>query len=138
MWWLIVQLNLWPLLLDLLVIIDALLILTLKLPMPAAIALGLLGLWPLILAIKIHAQTKHKIRAWKLLCLRNKKVLRPESFKVYFAAPCGRALIRAVLGELHRGEHYKELKKKYKTGFWGMPDDGPALVFTPAPEKESP
>ena len=47
---------------------------------------------------------------------RNKKEFRPESFKVYMDAPCGRKIIHCVLKDLGKKEEYKNLLK-YKPPF---------------------
>lgn len=134
-----IRLNQWPLLLDLLALSLGLPVFLWGnvLPLGVDIVLGIAAGAVLVQALVIHVQTGTKIRAWKLLCLKNQKEWRPDSFKVYFSAPCGRSLVRAVLSELGQPGQYAPLKKQFYSGFWGKADTGPSLVFIrPEEQKE--
>ena len=50
-----------------------------------------------------------KYREYKILIERNKKDFRPETFKLYMDAPCGRKVVKAVLKDLGKSNEYKQL-----------------------------
>lgn len=50
-----------------------------------------------------------KQRQYELLIQKNKNGFRPESFKLYMDAPCGRMVSRAVLKDLGMKKEYCQL-----------------------------
>ena len=67
-------------------------------------------------AIKLFFSWNDKIIKYNILIKKNQNSFRPESFKVFMQAPCGRLLTKAVLKDLGIKEKYKELCI-YKTPF---------------------
>lgn len=61
------------------------------------IGFNLLGMW------------EEKQRMYKILFQRNKNGFRPETFKVYMDAPCGRMVSRIVLKDLGMKNEYRQL-----------------------------
>ena len=51
-----------------------------------------------------------KKRKYHVLMERNTPTLRPETFREYMQAPCGRLLTKTVLSDLGKREAYRELK----------------------------
>lgn len=62
-------------------------------------------------AVRIFASWKDKKRKYHILMERNASALRPESFKEYMQAPCGRLLVRIVLDDLGSKDEYSTLMK---------------------------
>ena len=60
-------------------------------------------------AHKIFASWKSKKRKYAILMERNEKELRPDTFKDYIQAPCGRLLVKIVLKDLNQENRYKDL-----------------------------
>lgn len=61
------------------------------------ISYNLLGMWD------------EKQRQYALLIKKNKDGFRPETFKMYMDAPCGRMVSRAVLKDLGLKKEYRQL-----------------------------
>ncbi len=58
---------------------------------------------------KLFSAWKDKKIKYKILLERNKKDFRPDTFKVFMQAPCGRLLAKSVLKDLGIQEKYREL-----------------------------
>lgn len=58
---------------------------------------------------KLFSTWKDKKLKYKILIEKNKKEFRPDTFKVFMQAPCGRLLTKIVLKDLGIREKYKEL-----------------------------
>ncbi len=70
----------------------------------------------LIVSLFCLKQAAHLFLTWKdkkikyeILMGKNKNVFRPDSFKIFMQAPCGRLLTKAVLKDLGLSNKYKEL-----------------------------
>lgn len=135
-WNLVVRLNKWPILLDILALSLGVAILcsTRIQILFISIPIGLASVVILIMSVKVHAGTRHKLRAWRQLVARNRRSFKAESFAVYMGAPCGRDLIRAVLLEIGETNRYGDLKETFYTGFWGK-YDSPSLIIIPYPDQ---
>lgn len=75
-----------------------------------------LCLFFLIKSEKLFSTWKDKKIKYKILFEKNKNEFRPDSFKIFMQAPCGRLLTKLVLKDLGLSDKYKELKK-YKPSF---------------------
>jgi len=78
------------------------------------IILSLLFLKP---SIRLFSSWKDKQREYSILIGKNNKEFRPESFKIFMQAPCGRLLTKALLKDLNMENRYKELLV-YKLSFF--------------------
>lgn len=70
----------------------------------------------LIVSLFCLKQAAHLFLTWKdkkikyeILMGKNKNEFRPDSFKIFMQAPCGRLLTKAVLKDLGLSNKYKEL-----------------------------
>ena len=70
----------------------------------------------LIVSLFCLKQAAHLFLSWKdkkikyeILMGKNKNEFRPDSFKIFMQAPCGRLLTKAVLKDLGLSNKYKEL-----------------------------
>lgn len=70
----------------------------------------------IIVSLFCIKQAMHLFSAWKdkkikyeILMKKNIKEFRPDSFKVFMQAPCGRLLTKVVLKDLGLSKKYKEL-----------------------------
>ena len=66
---------------------------------------------------QLFSTWKDKKIKYSILLAKNKDGFRPESFKIFMQAPCGRLLTKAVLSDLDLKDRYKELLV-YKEPFW--------------------
>lgn len=64
-------------------------------------------------AFAIFSSWDDKKRKYTVLMQRNSPLLRPDTFKEFMSAPCGRLLARIVLKDLNQKNQYK-LLKQYK------------------------
>lgn len=64
-------------------------------------------------AFSILSSWDDKKRKYAVLMQRNSPILRPDTFKEFMSAPCGRLLARIVLKDLNQKNQYK-LLKQYK------------------------
>ena len=62
-------------------------------------------------SIKIFHSWTDKKRNYHILIQRNTNEFRPDTFKEYMGAPCGRLLVRLVLKDLNIPQKYKDLKR---------------------------
>lgn len=69
----------------------------------------IIGLFCIGQALKLLSTWKDKIIKYEILVGKNKKTFRPDSFKIFMQAPCGRLLTKAVLKDLGMREKYEEL-----------------------------
>ena len=60
-------------------------------------------------SVKLFSTYKDKLIKCDILLKKNKDEFRPETFKVFMQAPCGRLVTKVVLFELNLKEKYKEL-----------------------------
>lgn len=60
---------------------------------------------------KIFSSWKDKKRKYKVLMERNTPEFRPEVFREFMEAPCGRLLVKIVLNDLGRSGEYGTLRK---------------------------
>lgn len=67
---------------------------------------GILASWP------------DKKRKYNILITRNQELFRPETFKEYMEAPCGRLLVKVVLRDLGLSHEYNGLYKQYHKPYW--------------------
>ncbi|QTQ10835.1 hypothetical protein HRI96_00670 [Treponema parvum] len=70
---------------------------------------GILSLIAFIFAYNLLGMWKDKIREYMILIERNKNEFRPDTFKIFMDAPCGRKITKAVLKDLGKPEEYKNL-----------------------------
>lgn len=71
-------------------------------------------LFILINTYRIFSAWNSKKRSYSILIARNTDTLRPDTFKEYMQAPCGRLLTRVVLKDIGKSSAYNELKKLKK------------------------
>lgn len=69
-------------------------------------------------AFSILSGWNDKKRKYEVLMTRNRETLRPDTFKEYMEAPCGRLLTRVVLKDLGQADQYKMLWKMYHIPYW--------------------
>lgn len=62
-----------------------------------------------ICSLHLFSGWDDKKREYKILMAKNKDVIRPESFKIFMEAPCGRKLTHVVLKDLGKESEYKNL-----------------------------
>lgn len=62
-------------------------------------------------AAKIFKSWSDKKRKYTILRERNEFEFRPQTFKEFMEAPCGRLLVKIVLKDMNMQERYKDLKK---------------------------
>ncbi|MBP5463734.1 MAG: hypothetical protein J6Y13_00895, partial [Treponema sp.] len=60
-------------------------------------------------AVRLFSAWKDKKVKYEILMEKNRDGFRPDSFKVFMQAPCGRLLVKSVLKDLGCLERYKEL-----------------------------
>ena len=63
---------------------------------------------------KLFSTWSFKKREITLLINKNKKEFRPDTFKTFMQAPCGRLVVRLVLQDLNMEREYKTLIKLQK------------------------
>ena len=78
---------------------------------------------------KLFSTWKDKKIKYKILFAKNKDEFKPESFKIFMQAPCGRLLSKAVLKDLGIRSRYRELLT-YKEPFWTSLKNGCGTVQT--------
>lgn len=61
-------------------------------------------------AFRIFSSWDDKKRKYEVLMARNTPALRPDTFREFMQAPCGRLLCKVVLRDLGRYDAYNELK----------------------------
>ena len=69
----------------------------------------IIGLFCIGQALKLLSTWKDKKIKYEILVGKNKNIFRPDSFKIFMQAPCGRLLTKAVLKDLGMREKYEEL-----------------------------
>ena len=69
--------------------------------------LGVIACWTG--AYRIFRSWYDKKRKYNLLMTRNREGIRPDTFKEFMQAPCGRLLVRIVLKDLHQEAAWKAL-----------------------------
>jgi len=107
-----------------------------NLPWFLSLVFVIIGVYLLILGLKVHGSSSLKKRSLVLLLEKNKSSFREDSFKPYMGAPCGRLLVRGVLAELSESSVYSQLKKKYSRGFFSVPaSPGPKFVLKAADQE---
>ncbi len=62
-------------------------------------------------AYTIFYSWQDKKRKYDVLMQKNKEELRPDTFKEYMQAPCGRLLTKIVLQDMGKKQEYAQLKK---------------------------
>lgn len=93
------------------------------------IPIGLSLIWSIIIKVivcsilfkeahTILSSWSDKKRKYTVLMTRNCEEFRPDTFKEYMQAPCGRLLVRVVLKDLNKTEEYKNLYKSYHQPLW--------------------
>lgn len=60
-------------------------------------------------AVRIFRSWQDKKRQYRLLSVRNAVAIRPDTFKDFMQAPCGRLLVRIVLKDLGREAAWNDL-----------------------------
>lgn len=76
----------------------------------------LLSLFFIYESFKLLSAWKDKQLKYEILKGKNSKEFRPETFKIFMQAPCGRLLVKSVLKDLNMKYRYKELLV-YKQSF---------------------
>ena len=69
-------------------------------------------------AVSILSGWNDKKRKYEVLITRNKDNFRPDTFKEFMEAPCGRLLTRIVLKDLGLSDQYKTLWNLYHIPYW--------------------
>lgn len=96
-----------------------------------ACACAALGIFFLSGGIGVHQTYGEKLRLHFILERRNKKAIRPESFKEYLDVPCQRLVVRSVLCRLGHKEKYREVMKSYYRWPWQrFSSSEDRLIFT--------
>ena len=62
-----------------------------------------------ICSLHLFSGWDDKKREYKVLMAKNKDGIRPETFKIFMEAPCGRKLTHVVLKDLGKESEYKNL-----------------------------
>lgn len=62
-------------------------------------------------SLRIFRSWNDKKRKYKILMQRNSECFRPDTFREYMQAPCGRLLVKIVLNDLNLSHEYNTLKK---------------------------
>jgi len=70
------------------------------------------GMIPLYPACRILGSWNDKKREYSVLFLRNRTDFRPDTFKPYIDAPCGRLLVRLVLHDLGKSHEYENILRQ--------------------------
>jgi len=78
------------------------------------IAQGIVAVNLFLISGKLFSTWDSKKREIDLLVKRNKNEFRPDTFKVYMQAPCGRLVVREALRNLNMQGEYKTLLKLQK------------------------
>ena len=73
------------------------------------IAQGILSIPLYMCGFTLLGGWNDKKRQYAVLMAKNKDEFRPESFKIYMEAPCGRKLTHVVLKDLGKESEYKNL-----------------------------
>lgn len=60
-------------------------------------------------SVKLFSTYKDKLIKCNILLKKNKDEFRPETFKIFMQAPCGRLVTKSVLQDLNQKDKYKEL-----------------------------
>lgn len=60
-------------------------------------------------SVKLFSTYKDKLIKCDILLKKNKDEFRPETFKIFMQAPCGRLVTKSVLQDLNQKDKYKEL-----------------------------
>ena len=60
-------------------------------------------------SVKLFSIYKDKLIKCNILLKKNKDEFRPETFKIFMQAPCGRLVTKSVLQDLNQKDKYKEL-----------------------------
>lgn len=60
-------------------------------------------------SVKLLSTYKDKLIKCDILLKKNKDEFRPETFKIFMQAPCGRLVTKSVLQDLNQKDKYKEL-----------------------------
>ena len=60
-------------------------------------------------SVKLFSTYKDKLIKYDILLKKNKDEFRPETFKIFMQAPCGRLVTKSVLQDLNQKDKYKEL-----------------------------
>lgn len=68
-----------------------------------------IGLFFFYHSFRLFSTWNDKKIKYEILIGKNKNEFRPDSFKIFMQAPCGRLLTKAVLKDLSCRERYKEL-----------------------------
>jgi hypothetical protein len=66
-------------------------------------------LWCIVGACTILLKYNVKKRQLAILVERNKKEIRPDTFKVYLKTPCGQLLVNSAIDSLRKTENYANL-----------------------------
>lgn len=75
---------------------------------------GIIAIYLFTVAGKLFATWDEKKRKIEILVSKNRAEFRPETFRVFIDAPCGRLLVRSVLSELGKSNEYGNLLKMRK------------------------
>ena len=75
---------------------------------------GIIALKLFMISSRLFFSWNDKKREIDLLVKRNKKEFRPDTFKVFMQAPCGRLVVCEALKELNMQREYKALLKLQK------------------------
>lgn len=92
---------------------------------------AILGFIPLKEGLRIHSTTPAKLKSFAVLLGKNRRELRPESFRIFLKAPCGRIIVREVLGELGKKQEYSQIKKQIGAPFCSFEDAKMDVVIIP-------
>lgn len=60
-------------------------------------------------SVKLFSTYKDKLIKCDILLKKNKDEFRPETFKIFMQAPCGRLVTKSVLQDLNQKDKYKDL-----------------------------
>lgn len=74
-------------------------------------------------AFRIFSSWESKKREYFILFQRNSNGIRPDTFKEYMQAPCGRLLTKLVLRDLGKANEYQNLKSMRKSIFQIMKEN---------------
>jgi hypothetical protein len=69
----------------------------------------LVVIWCIVGACTILSKYNVRKRQLAILVKRNKKEIRPDTFKVYLKTPCGQLLVNMAINNLRKTENYANL-----------------------------
>lgn len=106
-------------------------------PLWLRLILGVFCLLCLYESSRIFGSWHDKKRKYNVLMQRNAQGLRPETFREYMNAPCGRLLVRIVLTDMQRQEEYAgllSLRRSWRENLKDGCNPRKTVIYIPKPD----